>query len=129
MNQLSREQRARIVSALVEGNRLRATARMCNVAFNTVLRLLPQIGAACGEYQDKALRNLTSRRIQCDEIWSFCYAKEQKVPADKRGELGFGIFRTSQGCLIRNESLPPCGRQARSKTATNKPSLQNRCFL
>ena len=90
MNQLSREQRIRIISALVEGNSLRATARMCDVAFNTVLKLLPQIGAACAEYQDKALRNLSSKRIQCDEIWSFCYAKEKNVPTEKRGEFGFG---------------------------------------
>jgi IS1 family transposase len=60
------------------------------VAFNTVLKLLPEIGQACAEYQDKALRNLTCKRIQCDEIWSFCYAKEKNVPADVRGQFGFG---------------------------------------
>jgi IS1 family transposase len=90
MNKLNKEKQTQIISALVEGNSLRATARMCDVAFNTVLKLLPQIGAACAEYQDKALRNLSSKRIQCDEIWSFCYAKEKNVPADKQGELGFG---------------------------------------
>lgn len=90
MNKLNKEKRTQIISALVEGNSLRATARMCDVAFNTVLKLLPQIGAACAEYQDKALRNLSSKRIQCDEIWSFCYAKEKNVPADKQGEFGFG---------------------------------------
>ena len=60
------------------------------MAFNTVLKLVPEIGAACADYQDKALRNLPSKLIQCDEIWSFCYAKDKNVPADKRGELGFG---------------------------------------
>jgi hypothetical protein len=90
MNQLNRAKQAQIISALVEGNSLRATARMCDVAFNTVLKLLPQIGAACLEYQDKALRNLTCKRIQCDEIWSFCYAKEQNGPADKQGQFGYG---------------------------------------
>ena len=90
MNRLSKEQRTRIIAALVEGNSLRATARMCDVAFNTVLKLLPEIGQACAEYQDKALRNLTCKRIQCDEIWSFCYAKEKNVPADVRGKFGFG---------------------------------------
>lgn len=90
MNSLKKEKQTQIISALVEGNSLRATARMCDVAFNTVLKLLPQIGAACLEYQDKALRNLTCKRIQCDEIWSFCYAKEQNVPADKQGQFGYG---------------------------------------
>src|ERR1700722_16572926 len=90
MNRLNKEKQTQLISALVEGNSLRATARMGNVAFNTVLKLLPQIGAACAEYQDKALRNLTCKRIQCDEIWQFCYAKDKNVPAKKRGTFGFG---------------------------------------
>jgi IS1 family transposase len=90
MNRLSKEQRVKIIAALVEGNSLRATARMSDVAFNTVLKLLPTIGRACMEYQEKALRNLTCKRIQCDEIWSFCYAKEKNVPEDKRGQFGYG---------------------------------------
>ena len=83
MNRLSKEQRTQVIAALVEGNSLRATARMCDVAFNTVLKLLPEIGRACADYQDRVLRNLKCKRIQCDEIWSFCYAKEKNVPADK----------------------------------------------
>jgi IS1 family transposase len=63
---------------------------MCDVAFNTVLKLLPEIGRACMEYQDNVLRNLTCNRIQCDEIWSFCYAKDKNVPEEKRGILGYG---------------------------------------
>src|ERR1017187_3925100 len=90
MNRLNNEQRTQIITALVEGNSLRATARMCGVAFNTVLKVVPEIGRACADYQDKTLRNLTCKRIQCDEIWSFCYAKDKNVPADKRGKFGFG---------------------------------------
>ena len=90
MNRLTKDQRTKIISALVEGNSLRATARMCGVAFNTVLKLLPEIGQACMEYQDKYVRNLTCKRIQCDEIWSFCYAKDKNVPQDKRGTFGLG---------------------------------------
>lgn len=63
---------------------------MCDVAFNTVLKLLPEIGNACADYQDKALRNLNCKRVQCDEIWSFVYAKEKNVPAEKKGQFGFG---------------------------------------
>src|SRR6266852_4758624 len=69
---------------------MRATARICDVAFNSVLNFLPDIGMACAEYQDKTLRNLKCRRIQADEIWSFCYAKDKNVPADKQGQFGFG---------------------------------------
>src|SRR6266404_5130476 len=94
MNKLSQERRKQIVSALVEGNSLRATARMCDVAFNTVLKLLPEIGSACAEYQDKALHNIKSKRIQCDECWTFCYAKEKNVPPDNKGKFGYGDIWT-----------------------------------
>jgi len=94
MNKLSIEKRTKIIGCLVEGNSLRATARICDVAFNTVLKLLPEIGRACLEYQDKIFRNLTCMHIQCDEIWSFCYAKQKNVPQDKRGQFGYGDIWT-----------------------------------
>jgi IS1 family transposase len=90
MNKLNREKQTQIIASLVEGNSLRATARMCDVVFNTVLKLVPQIGAACADYQDRVLRGLKCKRIQCDECWSFCYAKAKNVPADKRGQFGYG---------------------------------------
>ena len=90
MNTLSREKQVQIVSCLVEGNSLRATARICGVAFNSVLNLIPRIGIACADYQDKMLRGLRCRRIQCDECWSFVYAKERNVPASLKGHFGYG---------------------------------------
>jgi IS1 family transposase len=90
MNTLDKTKRAQLVSVLVEGNSLRATARICDVAFNTVLKFVPEIGQACFEYQDKAFHDLKCKRIQCDEIRSFCYAKEKNVPKDKKGLFGFG---------------------------------------
>jgi len=90
MNKLSTEKRVQILKCLVEGNSLRATARMCDVAFNTVLKFIPEIGEACAEYQDKVFHNLKCKRIQCDEIWTFCYAKEKNVPEDKKGTFGYG---------------------------------------
>ena len=94
MNRLSTEKRVRIVSALVEGNSLRATSRMVGVSINTVTKLLIDVGTACAEYQDKALRDLGCQRIQADEIWAFCYAKQKNVPADKRGQFGYGDVYT-----------------------------------
>jgi IS1 family transposase len=90
MNTLDKTKQAQLISVLVEGNSLRATARICDVAFNTVLKFIPQIGMACDHFQDKAFHNLTCKRIQCDEIWSFCYAKEKNVPVDKKGQFGYG---------------------------------------
>jgi hypothetical protein len=94
MNRLNKEPRSKTFSALVEGNSLRATARMCDVSFNTIFKLVPEIGRACMKYQDSTPRNLTCRRIECDEIWSFCYAKDKNVPEDKKGTFGFGDVRT-----------------------------------
>jgi IS1 family transposase len=84
MNKLSPSDRVRVVACLVEGNSLRATVRMTGVHRTTVMKLLADLGNACSEYQDKAFRNLTCQRIQCDEIWSFVGCKEKNVPADKR---------------------------------------------
>jgi len=90
MNRLNPERRARVLAALVEGNSIRATCRMTGTAKGTVLTLLDNAGAACAEYQNAELRNLQSRRFQVDEIWSFCYAKARNVPAEHKGEFGFG---------------------------------------
>jgi IS1 family transposase len=90
MNTLSNQDRTRIISALIEGNSLRATSRLCDVSINTVTKLLVDAGIACADYQDRTLRNLPCKRIQCDEIWAFVYAKEKNVPADKKGKFGYG---------------------------------------
>jgi IS1 family transposase len=94
MNRLSKEKQVQVISALVEGNSIRATCRITKVAKGTVLRLLADVGKACAEYQKKTIRNLSCRRIQCDEIWSFCYAKEKNLPKDKKGVYGFGDVYT-----------------------------------
>ncbi len=90
MNKLTTQKRSQIVAALVEGNSLRATSRMSGASKVTILKLLSDLGPVCAEYQNRTLRNLTCKRIQCDEIWQFCYAKEKNVPVDKRGQFGFG---------------------------------------
>ena len=77
-------------SALVEGNAINAIVRMTGVSKVTILKLLKDVGAACMKFENGALRNLPCKRIQCDEIWSFCYAKEKNVPRDKKGQFGFG---------------------------------------
>lgn len=90
MNRLDIKKRAQILSCLVEGNSLRATSRIIGVSINTVTKLLCEVGEACSAYQNKTLRNISSKRIQCDEIWSFCHAKEKNLTEDKKGILGYG---------------------------------------
>jgi hypothetical protein len=90
MNRISIVKQSQVIASLVEGNSIRATVRKTGVAKNTVVKLLAEIGAACETYQQETLRNLPCKRVQCDEIWSFCYAKQKNVPADKQGQFGYG---------------------------------------
>jgi IS1 family transposase len=106
MNRLSKEKQKMVIASLVEGNSIRATVRMTGVAKNTVTKLLADIGHACSEYQHKALRNLTCETIQCDEIWSFCYAKEKNVPEDLKGTFGYGDVYTWTAICAETKLVP-----------------------
>lgn len=83
MNTFSAERRTAIVVALMEGNSVRSVCRMSGAARRTVLRLLVEVGRACAQYHDGAVRGVKARRVQCDESWSFCYAKERNMAAAK----------------------------------------------
>ncbi len=89
-NVLKPGKRTAIISALVEGNSVRATARMVGVSKDTVSKLQVEIGAACARYQAETLVDLPCRRVQVDEIWSFVYAKAKNVPQERRGQFGIG---------------------------------------
>lgn len=80
MNRLPIEKRAQVLHMLVEGSSMRSISRVMGVSFNTVNKLLVDGGKACDEYHNRYVRNLQSQRIQCDEIWSFTYAKNKNVP-------------------------------------------------
>lgn len=88
MNKLSGDERKGIVAALVEGNSLRSVTRMTGVHRTTIMKLLCDLGRACSEYQDKVFRNLHCKRLQCDEIWSFVYAKEKNCRAEHKAKGG-----------------------------------------
>jgi IS1 family transposase len=107
MNNLPIERQTAVISALVEGNSIRSTVRMTGVAKDTVIKLLANIGRACADYQSNALRNLSCKRIQCDEIWSFCYAKEKNVPEELRGKFGYGDVWTWTA-LCADTKIVPC---------------------
>ena len=94
MNKLSIEKRAMILTLLVEGSSMRSTSRIADVSINTVTKLLIDAGTVCAEYQNEHLVNIKSKRVQCDEIWSFCYAKEKNVAPEDKGILGYGDVYT-----------------------------------
>lgn len=90
MNVLPIEKRAQIIGLLVEGNSMRAVTRLVGCSINTVTKLLEDVGAACLAYQDATIRNIKSKRVQCDEIWSFCYSKEKNVAPEDKNFMGHG---------------------------------------
>ena len=106
MNQLPTAKRIQIVSALVEGNSIRATCRMTGAAKGTVLKLLLDLGAACAEYQEKAFRDLPCRRIECDEIWSFVGMKDKNVPQELRGQAWIGDVYTWTAICADTKLVP-----------------------
>lgn len=90
MNKLCHEKRRLILNMLVEGNSLRSTARIANVSINTVTKLLVDAGEACIAIHNEKVQNVTASRIQADEIWSFCYAKQKNVATAKDAPEGAG---------------------------------------
>lgn len=94
MKQLTREQRCAVVRCLVDGVSIRATVRITGVSKNTIQKLTRDLGKAVLEFQDNALRNIRSQRVQCDEVWAFCYAKDKNLPDEMRGMPGVGSIWT-----------------------------------
>ena len=81
MNKLPVEKRNQALSMLVEGSSLRSISRVAGISFNTVLKLLVDAGEACEAYHNERVRDVNTRRVQCDEIWAFCYSKQKNAPA------------------------------------------------
>jgi IS1 family transposase len=107
MNKLSIERRARILACLCEGNSVRATCRMTDSSKDAVLKLVVDAGIACAKYQDERFHNLSCKRIQADEIWSFVYSKAKNVPEEKRGQFGYGDVWTWTA-IDADTKIVPC---------------------
>ena len=95
---------------------------MTGVALNTIQKLLADLGKACTEYQDKAMRNLTCKHIQSDEIWQFCYAKDKNVPADKQGKFGYGSVWTWVALDADTKLVPSWGALERAERVQHTSS-------
>lgn len=93
MNKLSADRRARILMSLIEGNSIASTCRMTGAAKMTVLSLIREVGESCLRFHDSVVRNLETKRVQADEIWSFVAAKEKNVKPEMKGK-GIGSVWT-----------------------------------
>jgi len=90
MKRLSVERRGAVAGVLIEGMSMRAVIGATGVAKNTFAKLLVDLGQASAEYQDGALTNLPCQRIECDEVWSFCYARRKNAPDEHKDTFGYG---------------------------------------
>ena len=105
MNKLSIQDRVQILNCLSEGMGVNATARVTGKSKNTILKLLADVGEACAAYQDRAMRSLRCKRLECDEIWSFVGAKQKNVTGDH--PEGFGDCYTFTA-IDPDTKLMPC---------------------
>jgi IS1 family transposase len=90
MNKLDHAKRTQILAMLCEGSSMRSISRVVDVSINTVSKILVEAGEACLILHDETVRNVKASRIQCDEIWSFCHAKQKNVAAAKAAPEGAG---------------------------------------
>ena len=86
---LSMAKKTAVITALVEGCSIRSTSRMTGVAKGTILRLLAEVGKACADYLDLTIRNVKAKRVQVDEIWNFCYAKQKNATQEMWDRVGY----------------------------------------
>ena len=90
MNKLPHAKRVQILSMLCEGSSMRSISRVADVSINTVAKILADAGEACEAFHDETVRNVNSKRIQCDEIWSFVLRKAKNVETAKAAPDGAG---------------------------------------
>jgi IS1 family transposase len=88
MNKLPVAARAQILTLLCEGNSMRSCSRIADVSINTVTKLLIEAGQFCAAFHDEHVRGVKAARVQCDEIWSFNYAKQKNVATAKAVPVG-----------------------------------------
>ena len=128
MNKLGTQTRVAILSALSEGVGINSASRITGVSKNTVLKLLADVGAACAQYQDNAMRNLKCTRVQEDEIWSFIGAKQANVKANDEAHADYGDCYTFTA-MDPVTKLMPCwlvGQRSRACTFDFMADLASR---
>ncbi len=123
VNKLDTKKRVQILQMLCEGSSMRSISRIVDVSINTVTKLLVDAGNVCSEYQDKVFRNLQCKRLQVDEIWSFCYSKDKNVPEDKQGQFGFGDVWTFTA-ICADSKLVPSWRVGKRDLEDAKPFIE-----
>jgi IS1 family transposase len=83
MNTLAADRKLTIVNALVEGTSIRSIERMTGVHRDTIMRLGLSVGQACAQFLDTRVKDVSARKVQCDEIWTYVFKKQGRISADE----------------------------------------------
>jgi IS1 family transposase len=135
MNKLPHEKRCQALQMMAEGISLRAITRLSGISRTTLLKLLEDAGQAFSDYQDRILVNLPCKRVQVDEAWAFCYAKQKNVAKAKAAPDGAGDIWTWVGIDADTKLVPSWYVGARDSQAAMTfmddlaPRLANRVQL
>ena len=136
MNKLPNAKRAQVLQMMAEGIALRAITRLTGISRTTLQKLLEDAGQAFSDYQDRELVNLKCKRIQVDEAWSFCYAKQKNVatrearPGRRWRHLDVGwLGRRHQACglVLCRRTRWRCGDRVHGRSCAKR--LANRVQL
>jgi IS1 family transposase len=106
-NYLPPDKKALVLSLLSEGNSIRSTERMTGVHRDTIMRLMVEAGKLCAAFMDSELRNIKSKRIQADEIWSYVRKHQKRLTEEERASDYVG----DQYCFVAMDidtKLVPC---------------------
>ena len=105
VNRLSADKQAQILNLLVEGSSMRSISRVTGVSINTVTKMLVATGEACANFHDETVREVPARKVQCDEVWSFCYAKRKNVEYAKAAPAEAGDVWTWTGIDVDSKLI------------------------
>jgi lambda repressor-like predicted transcriptional regulator len=105
MNKPPLAKRTQILAMLCGGSSMRSISRITDVSINTVSKLLVQAGEACLAIHDETVRNVKASRVQCDEIWSFCYAKEKQAKLLKARFQTATLPADAMACTVASLAL------------------------
>ena len=114
---------------------MRSVSRIADVSITTIGKLLVDAGEACAAHHDEYVVNVKASRVQCDEIWAFCYAKQKNVSKAKTAPIGAGDVWTwtaidrDTKLLIAYEVGDRSGATAREFIADLRNRLANRVQL
>lgn len=108
MNKLSMDQQISVISSLTEGCSIRSVERMTGIHRDTIMRLSVRVGENCTGLLDQAMRGLTLKQIQVDELWCFVGKKQRQLTAlDDRTRMGDAWTFVA---MDRDTKLVPCFR-------------------